>query len=430
MSYIDSKYHPTERDLVALFELAPAQGFSVPQAAEHLAGESSIGTWTKVGTAKDITPGLAPHVFRIQGNLVWVAYPEALFEPGNLPQVLSSIAGNVFGMSALEQLRLHDITFTRGLAESFPGPAFGVPGVRQLLKVPRRPLVGTIVKPKVGLPTRAHAAVVYESLAGGCDVVKDDENLTSQAFNPFEERVSQTLEAVDHAREETGEEKAYLPNVSANVDEMVRRAELVKEMGGTYAMIDVLTCGFSAVAHLRAQELGLALHAHRAMHAAITRNPRHGISMLALAKCLRLLGVDQLHIGAVVGKMEGGRSDVEAIHHAINGSSFPGEEANLALPQAWGGHRSVFSVASGGLNPLNVPALLEIFGADVVMQFGGGIHGHPKGTRAGAAAVRQALDLALEGTPLADGLEGRPELAAAMRKWKDMGAGKGYGAGS
>jgi len=429
MSYIDSKYRPTGRDLVVLFELVPAPGLSVPQAAEHLAGESSIGTWTEVGTARDITPGLAPRIFRIDGNLVWVAYPEALFEPGNMPQLLSSIAGNVFGMSALEQLRLHDIAFSDRLAQSFPGPALGVPGVRKLLKAPRRPLVGTIVKPKVGLPTSAHAAAVYESLAGGCDLVKDDENLTSQAFNPFEQRISQTLEAVDRAREETGEEKAYLPNVTANVDEMVRRAELVREMGGTYAMVDVLTSGFSAVAHLRAQELGLALHAHRAMHAAITRNPRHGISMLALAKCLRLAGVDQLHIGAVVGKMEGGRSEVLAIHRAINDDVFRGDDADRSLTQPWKGKRPVFSVASGGLNPVHVPALLDIFGTDVVMQFGGGIHGHPEGTRAGAAAVRQALRLAMDGTPLADGLAGRPELAAALEKWKDGGAGKGYGAG-
>jgi len=417
MSYIDLRYRPTRNDLVVLFGIHPAPGVSVERAAENVAGESSIGTWTEVGTARDITPGLAPHIFRIEGNLAWFAYPQELFEPGNMPQVLSSIAGNVFGMQELDGLRLHDVTFSDSLTESFPGPSLGVPGVRKLLKVEERPLVGTIVKPKVGLPTPAHAAVVYESLAGGCDIVKDDENLTSQGFNPFEERVSQTLEAVDRARDETGEEKAYLPNVTANIDEMVQRAELVKDMGGTYVMIDVLTAGFAAVARLRALDLGMVIHAHRAMHAAMTRNPHHGISMLALAKFLRLLGVDQLHIGAVVGKMEGGQGEVETIHHAVNDDDFPGDDANNALPQHWKGRLPVFSVASGGLNPLHVPSLLEIFGNDVIMQFGGGIHGHPQGSRAGATAARQALELAAEGTPLLKGAGNRPELSAALDLW-------------
>jgi ribulose-bisphosphate carboxylase large chain len=392
----------------------------VEQAAEHVAAESSIGTWTEVCTEKNITPGLAPRIFEIEGNLLKIAYPEELFEPGNMPQILSSIAGNVFGMGMLDELRLHDITFSDKLTASFPGPSLGVGGVRKILDVKKRPLVGTIVKPKVGLPTAAHASVVYESMAGGCDIVKDDENLTSQGFNPFEERLSQTLEAVDRAAEETGERKAYLPNVTGNIDEITKRAEMVKDMGGTYAMIDVLTTGFSAVSHLRSLDLGLAIHAHRAMHGAITRNPRHGISMLVFAKCLRLLGVDQLHIGAVVGKMEGGQGEVETIHQAINDENFTGDKANNAIPQSWGSKRAVFSVASGGLNPLHVPSLLEIFGSDVIMQFGGGIHGHPRGSRSGAMAVRQALELAIEGKPLTGDAENHPELAKAIELWGDL----------
>jgi ribulose-bisphosphate carboxylase large chain len=149
-------------------------------------------------------------VFSIDGNTVRVAYPIGLFEPGNMPNILSSISGNVFGLKAVKNLRLEDVDFPPEIVHSFKGPKFGVKGVRHLLKVYDRPLVGTIIKPKLGLKTADHAQVAYEAWVGGCDMVKDDENLSSQAFNPFENRVTRTLEKRDKAEDRTGEKKVYL----------------------------------------------------------------------------------------------------------------------------------------------------------------------------------------------------------------------------
>jgi ribulose-bisphosphate carboxylase large chain len=245
-------------------------------------------------------------------GLVKIAYPLDLFEPSNMPQLMSSIAGNIYGMKAIQNLRLLDFTFPERGVKMYKGPAFGINGIRKIMKVKTRPLVGTIIKPKVGLPSKEHARVAYESWVGGCDIVKDDENLTDQSFNPFRKRIKLTLEALSKAERETGEVKIYMPNVTAETDEMLERIDFVKDNGGRYVMLDVITIGFSgiqtAIEHARKQKL--VVHAHRAMHAALTRNKKHGITMLALAKLYRLAGVDQLHVGTAVGKMEGPAQEV------------------------------------------------------------------------------------------------------------------------
>ncbi|MFQ6088596.1 MAG: type III ribulose-bisphosphate carboxylase [Candidatus Methanofastidiosia archaeon] len=410
MKWIDLEYEP-EGDLICLFFVEPAE----EKVFENIALESSVGTWTPVSTMEDIRlRRLQARVFDIDGNLIKVAYPLELFEPSSIPQLLSSIAGNIFGMKLLLNLRLLDISFPRQYLKSFKGPKFGVSGVRELFHL-ERPLIGTIVKPKLGLSSEKHARVAYEAFVGGCDQVKDDENLTDQRFNPFEDRVLKTLKARDKAQEETGERKAYLPNISAETNEMISRAEFVKEQGGEYVMVDVLTCGFSALQTLRDAGLKLYIHAHRAMHGVITRNVKHGISMLVLAKLFRLIGVDQLHIGAVVGKMEGEAQEVLNIHHQLNLDKI--SESQKVLAQDWDSIKPVLSVASGGLHPGKIQDLVKIFKKDILMQFGGGIHGHPSGTIAGARAVRQALDAILQGISIKDYAQDHKELQEALEKW-------------
>ncbi|RLJ04115.1 MAG: ribulose-bisphosphate carboxylase large subunit, partial [Candidatus Aenigmatarchaeota archaeon] len=317
MKYIDTKYTPSKTDLVCDFYVQPSGKTGIRKAAEHVAAESSVGTWTDLMTEKKYMKKLAAKVFSIKGNRVRTAYPLDLFEFGNIPQILSSIAGNIFGMKSVRGLRLEDIEIPEKLVKSFPGPRFGIQGVRRILKVKSRPLLGTIVKPKLGLKTSDHAKVAYSAWLGGCDLVKDDENLSSQRFNPFKKRVLETLKARDKAEKETGERKVYLPNVTAEAKEMLERAKFVKDAGGEYVMIDLITAGFSAAQSLRDLNLGVVIHAHRAMHAALTRNPKHGISMLVISKFARLLGVDQIHIGTVVGKMEGPKTEVVSIRNFL-----------------------------------------------------------------------------------------------------------------
>lgn len=399
---MDLKYAPKETDVVCTFYVEP-EGTSITEAAGGVAAESSVGTWTELTTVKPYVESLAARVFSIEGNEAKIAYPVELFEPGNMPNVLSSVAGNVFGLRLLRNLRLTDVKFSRQLVKSFKGPQYGVEGIRKLVGVQGRPLVGTIIKPKLGLKTIDHAKVAYEAWLGGCDIVKDDENLSSQSFNLFEERLAKTLESRDRAEEETGEKKVYLINITSGTKEMLHRAELVLRHGGEYVMIDILTCGFAALQTFRDQGFQLVIHAHRAGHAAFTKNPLHGISMQVISRVARVIGVDQLHVGTVVGKMFETKEEV-----AENCDALTEEMFEL---------KSVLPVASGGLHPRLIPALMEFFGKDFVIQAGGGIHGHKDGTISGAKAMRQAVDATLQGIPLNRYAEKHKELKGALETW-------------
>jgi ribulose-bisphosphate carboxylase large chain len=403
MGYLNLDYTPGKDEIICKFYIEPAYGVEREYVLEQLAAESSVGTWTELTTMKpEIRNRLAAHAFRVEGDLVYVSYPFEAFEHGNVSQLLASIAGNIFGLDALSNLRLLDISFPVKMTKQFPGPRYGIRGLRKLLGVTKRPFLGTIIKPKMGLSPREHARVAYEAWMGGCDLVKDDENLTNQSFNPFKKRVESTLNMKEKAEDKTGEKKGYIVNITApSVEELYSRQDFVLEHGGQYVMLDVIIAGYLTLQSLRNRNLESAIHAHRAMHAAFTRNRKHGIHMAVLAKVLRLSGVDQLHIGSLLGKMEGSREEVLY--------------SKDVLTQKWKNIKRVLPVASGGLNPVLIPGLIEGFGRDFVIQMGGGIHGHPMGSRAGAKAARDALDAALEGIPLKN--YATKELLAAMDKW-------------
>lgn len=417
LNYVNLGYKPSSDDLIAEFYVEPNK-VSIHEAAENLAAESSIGTWTDIWTMKpEIAKKLKPHVFSIKGNYVKIAYPSELFEYNNIPQILSAVAGNIYGMKVVNNLRLEDIEFPKKMVSAFRGPAFGIEGIRKILKVYDRPLVGTIIKPKVGLNPEEHAEVAKQAWIGGCDIVKDDENLTNQAFNKFEDRIIHTLDSKEKAEKATGEKKIYMPNITAETSEMIKRAEFVKKHGGNYIMIDILTAGWSAVQTIRNLDLGLVIHAHRAMHAALTRNPKHGMSMLTISKLARLAGVDQLHIGTAVGKMEGNPLDVMGCETEIEEKMMMSNKKIHALEQRWYNIKPVFAVCSGGLHPGHVPDVIKMMGKNVIIQMGGGIHGHPQGTIKGAMAARQSIEASMKGINLRTYAQTHSELRRALEKW-------------
>jgi len=422
VDYVDLDYKPTKNDLIAMYyvEKAP-QCKDLENACMEIAKESSIGTWTDIATlSSEIAERLKPSSFSIDNDrqIIKIAYTKELFEADNMSQILSAIAGNIYGMKVLNNLRLLDITFPKDILESYPGPKFGIEGIRNLTKVKNRPLLGTIVKPKVGLNEVEHAKVCGEAWSGGLDLVKDDENLTSMSFNNFEKRISETLKIRDKVENETGEKKIYMPNITAKLSTMKERADYVIDNGGEYIMLDIITVGFSALQEIRdyLDDKNVVIHAHRAMHAALTRNKKHGMTMLALAKIMRLIGMDQLHTGTAVGKMEGPKQEVREINKVITEANIKGNGITT-LDQDWGRIKPILPVASGGLSPLNIPKLIEILGKDVVFQFGGGCHGHPDGTEAGAKAIRQAVDAVLDGISLKDYAASHSELKKAIEKW-------------
>ncbi len=417
MSYIDLKYRPNKNDLICLFRVEPKKGVSIKKAAEIVAGESSVGTWTTVKTMKPRIKKLGAKVFEIKGNYVKIAYPSDLFEPANMPQILSSIAGNIFGMKSVVNLRLEDINWPDKIIKSFKGPLFGIKGIRKILKIPKRPLCGTIIKPKLGLKEKEHAKVAYEAWVGGVDIVKDDENLSNLGFNKFEKRVVETLKMRNKAERETGERKVYMPNVTAETNEMLSRAEFVKEQNGRYSMVDIITVGWAGLQTLRDVNdyLKLVLHAHRSGHATFTRNKKHGISMVVIGDISRLIGLDQLHIGTIIGKMEGVKDEILTTEEEIEKRVI--REHGHFLAEDWLHIKPIFAVCSGGLHPGLVPYLVKNLGNDIIIQAGGGIHGHRKGTKAGAKAMRQAVDAALNNISLKEYSKKHKELKVALQQW-------------
>jgi ribulose-bisphosphate carboxylase large chain len=400
IDYVDLGYRPGKKDLICEFFVEPLD-VSLEEAAGGVAAESSIGTWTETTTTKPYVKKLHAIVFEINGNNVKIAYPAELFEEGNMPNIMSSIAGNVFGLKDLKNLRLNDIHLPKNIVKSFKGPKYGIKGIRNILKIKERPLIGTIIKPKLGLTTEDHAKVAYDAWIGGCDIVKDDENLSSQKFNKFEKRLKETFKMKEKAELETGEKKVYIINITAETDEMKKRAKLVEDVGNEYVMTDIITIGWSALQTLRNQDFELVIHAHRAGHAAFTKNPKHGISMKVIAKLVRIVGIDQLHVGTVVGKMFESKKNVLENIDACKGNIFR--------------LKPIMPVASGGLHAGHVPELLKIFGNDVVMQFGGGIHS--LGTASGAMAVRQAVEASMQNIPIVEYAKTHQELKKSLEKF-------------
>ncbi|MBL7058831.1 type III ribulose-bisphosphate carboxylase [Candidatus Pacearchaeota archaeon] len=414
--FIDKKYKPKKTDVIVQYRVKPSKGYTFRQVAEMTAGESSVGTWTEVSTMKPKIQKLAPKVFYLdkKNYRIRIAYPLKLFELGNLPEILSSIGGNIYGMKAAKELFWEDINIPKKMLESFKGPRFGMKGLRKYLGVWSRPLVGTIVKPKVGLNEHEHAIVAYDSWLGGCDVVKDDENLTSQDFNQFKKRFLLTIKKCKEAEKKTGEKKVYLVNCTAETQEMIKRIKFVEAHGGNYIMLDILTLGWAALQTAR-NITKLPIHAHRAGHAMFDRDAKFGMSMEVIAQFSRMIGVDTLHIGTAYGKMSGGKKEVLHIEKEIE-SQYT-KKTKEYLSQKWWKVKPVFAVASGGVYPQLVPKIMKFMKKDVVIQAGGGVHGHPHGSVAGAKAMRQAVDASLKGVSLKKYSKDHKELAEALEKW-------------
>lgn len=384
-------------------------GLPLEKAAAEICKEEGVGTWTKLKTLKpEIEQKYGAEIVELdkKSRVAVIAYSleEYSHDIGGVPHLLSFIAGNLFGLKTLKNVRLIDVDLPRGLVKLFRGPKFGIRGIRRTVGVTERPLIGTIIKPKIGLSPNEQAGVFYQAAIGGVDFGKDDENLVNQKFCPLGERTRQIAEAIDRVKEETGRNVYYAINITTRADRILEAADIALENGAKCLMVDVVCGGYAAVQALAENpKIKVPIHIHRAGHAAFTRNPKHGISMLVLAKLVRLVGGDQLHTGTVVGKLAGRREEIIPI--------------NNFLRSKWFGLKTTFPVASGGLHPGLVPKLVKLLGKDLVINAGGGIHGHPQGTEAGAKAMKQAVDAVMQDISLREYARDHPELGAALDLW-------------
>src|ERR687886_294254 len=315
MGYFNADYEPKDTDVLAAFRITPQPGVDPIEAAAAVAGESSTATWTVVWTdrltAHEHYRAKAYSVEPVPGAegqyIAYIAYDLDLFEEGSIANMTSSIIGNVFGFKALKALRLEDLRIPPHYVKTFQGPPHGVVMEREYLDKFGRPLLGATTKPKLGLSAKNYSRVVYEALRGGLDFTKDDENINSQPFMRWRDRFLFCMEAVKRAEETTGEIKGHYLNVTAaTMEDMYERAEFAKELGTVIIMID-LTIGYTAIQSMAkwARANGCILHLHRAGHATYTRQKSHGVSFRVIAKWMRMAGVDHIHAGTVVGKLEG-----------------------------------------------------------------------------------------------------------------------------
>jgi ribulose-bisphosphate carboxylase large chain len=409
MGYWDADYEPKITDLICVFRITPQKGVDPIEAAAAVAGESSTATWTVVWTdrltACDVYRAKAYRVDPVPNTgdgsgvdpqyFAYIAYDLDLFEPGSIANMTASIIGNVFGFKPLKALRLEDMRIPVAYLKTFQGPATGIVVERERLDKYGRPLLGATVKPKLGLSGRNYGRVVYEALKGGLDFTKDDENINSQPFMHWRDRFLYCMEAVNRASAMTGEVKGtYLNITAATMEDMYERAEFAKELGSVIVMID-LVIGYTAIQSMAkwARKNDMILHLHRAGHGTYTRQKNHGISFRVIAKWMRMAGVDHIHAGTVVGKLEGDPNMIAGIYDTLRETHQPMNLPHgIFFEQDWASLNKVMPVASGGIHAGQMHQLLTYLGDDVVLQFGGGTIGHPAGIEAGAIANRVALE--------------------------------------
>jgi ribulose-bisphosphate carboxylase large chain len=443
MGYWQPDYLPKDTDVLCAFRITPQDGVPPEEAGAAVAGESSTATWTVVWTDRltsyDHYQAKCYSVTAVPGipgqYIALIAYELDLFEEGSIANLTSSIIGNVFGFKALKALRLEDMRIPTHYVKTFQGPAHGIVMEREWLNKYGRPLLGATTKPKLGLSARNYGRVVYEALRGGLDFTKDDENINSQPFMRWRDRFLHCMEAVHRAQAETGEIKGHYLNITAaTMEDMYERAEVAKEIGSLIIMID-LTIGYTAIQSMAhwARKNSMLLHLHRAGYATWSRQKNHGVNFRVLAKWMRLAGVDHIHAGTVVGKLEGDPNAIRGYYDTLRLDHVTADPVKgLYFDQDWASMPGVMPVASGGIHAGQIHQLLHYLGEDVVLQFGGGTIGHPMGISAGATANRVAVEAMIkarnEGRDyLAEGSDilraaarKSPELDVALATWGDI----------
>ncbi len=403
MGYWDPDYEIKETDLLAVFRITPQEGVDPIEAAAAVAGESSTATWTVVWTdrltACDKYRAKAYRIDPVPNQedqyFCYVAYDLDLFEEGSIANLTASIIGNVFSFKPLKAARLEDMRLPVAYVKTFKGPPTGIVVERERLEKFGRPLLGATMKPKLGLSGKNYGRVVYEALRGGLDFTKDDENINSQPFMHWRDRFLYCMEGVNQAAAQTGEVKGHYLNITAGtMEEMYKRAEFARDLGSCIVMVDLII-GWTAIQSISnwCRENDMMLHMHRAGHGTYTRQKNHGVSFRVIAKWLRLAGVDHLHAGTAVGKLEGDPMTVQGFYNVCRDTVTKQDlPRGIFFEQDWASIKRVMPVASGGIHAGQMHQLLDLFGDEVVLQFGGGTIGHPMGIQAGAQANRVALE--------------------------------------
>lgn len=400
------------------------------KAAETMAGEQSSGTFIAVpGETPELKARFAARVeaLEIAGEVgapslpgaakpktgapqVWkqarvrLSWPLEVIGP-SLPNLVATISGNLFELKAFSGLKILDIALPSAFATRYAGPKFGIEGTRKLAGVYGRPIIGTIIKPSVGLDPTATAAMVEDLAAGGIDFIKDDELQSDGPACPFEARVDAVMAVIDRHADRLGRKIMFAFNLTGDLDQMRQRHDYVLAKGGTCVMASVNSVGFVGLTEL-ARHSQLPLHAHRNGWGALSRAPLLGWDFPAWSKLWRLAGADHMHVNGLANKFSEADESVIASARSLGDPLFA-EKPMRAMPVFSSGQ--TVHQAAGTFAALKSP--------DLIHAAGGGIVGHPEGIAAGVTAFRDAWDAAMVGVPAAEYAREHPALAVALKAY-------------
>lgn len=406
--------------LIATYLASFPAAMPIPLLSMALAVEQSTGTWVPV-------PGETPeircqHIAKVIGVysvpdyefevpksvetrdwIIQIAYPEVNIGE-QIPMLLTTVIGNV---SMAGNVKLLDVRFPRKYVAGFKGPKFGIGGIREILNIPKRPLLNNMIKPCTGYPLEVGAELFRQAALGGCDIIKDDELIADASFNSALGRVKRYMEIERQVYEETGEHTLYTVNVTDKVPKVLENAKRAVELGCNALMINYLAVGIAVMQALAEDPaITVPILGHMDVAGAMYMSPLHGVSShLVLGKLPRLAGADVVVIPAPYGKAP------------VLGDKFQNVAKNLSYPLY---HlKPAFPMPSGGITPSMVPKVTADLGNDIVIGSGGGIHAHPQGPIAGGKAFRQAIDATMQGIPLKEYAKDYPELDVVIKQWGD-----------
>lgn len=394
------------------------------KAAAVLAAEQSSGTFVAVpGETEELKQRFAARVETVEtiGTVNEPAMPGAMSKDGkyhraivkvswsienfgyNLPVMISTLQGNLYEIRQFTGLKLLDIDLPASFSQHFRGPKFGIDGCRRMTQVEGRPLIGTIIKPSIGLSVEQTAAMVKTLAEAGIDFIKDDELLSSSANSDFNDRVEAVMAVINSHAGKTGKKIMYAFNISGEMDEMLLRYEKIIEQGGNCAMISINSVGLSAAKKI-CDRGELAIHGHRNGWGMLTRHPLLGIDFKAYQKLWRLAGLDQLHVNGIQNKFwETDDSVVNSIEACLS----PLFDHKAILPV----------VSSGQWGGQAFETYRRTATVDLLYMAGGGIMAHPMGAAAGVVALQQAWKAAADGMDINEAAKQYPEFAAAVEKF-------------
>ncbi|CAA7627179.1 ribulose-bisphosphate carboxylase [Magnetospirillum sp. UT-4] len=430
-----------EEDLIAggkhilcAYVMKPKAGYEAVSTAAHFAAESSTGTNVEVCTTDDFTRGVDALVYEVKdiGNgeyLMKIAYPNELFDRNVIDgramivSFLTLTIGNNQGMGDVEYAKMWDFYVPRELLTLFDGPAMNIEDMWRVLGRPQvngGMVVGTIIKPKLGLRPKPFADACLQFWLGG-DFIKNDEPQGNQVFAPLKETITLVAEAMEKAQQETGEAKIFSANITADDPfEMIRRGELILEIFGKNAshvafLVDGYVGGPTAITTCRRYFPNQFLHYHRAGHGAVTsKQSKRGYSVMTHMKMSRLQGASGIHTGTMgYGKMEGDK-DEKIVAYMLERDVADGHY----FRQEWHGMKSTTPIISGGMNALRLPGFFDNLGhSNVIQTSGGGAFGHKDGGTVGAKSLRLAHEAWQRGINLIDFAQEHPELKGAFESF-------------